>query len=134
MAQLERFHLIAIGVASLILVVALVLIGVLLINGNKSYSFPPLANTCPDFWYQSSNICQFPTVGRKNSIKDMNSLKSSNTPGLQTDNKGTKLGIDFTHAGWSSYGGKTDPACAKKLWCNQHSIYWDGITNYNKCP
>jgi len=136
MAQLERFHLIAIGIASIILVVVLVLIGLLLIKGNNGSTFPPLANTCPDFWYQDNTGCVLPQVNTMKNYTDTKSSTVANAPGAikNTKDTTTTLAIDFTNPGWASYQGVTDPVCGKKKWATAAKIYWDGVTNYNKCP
>jgi hypothetical protein len=134
MAQLETFHLIAIGVAAVVLIVALVFIGIMIVNGKKVKSFPPLANVCPDFWLQdNSGNCVIPTDGRKNSIKGGSStLKSVSTPGLITE-RGINLAIDFSNEGWSKYGSTKTANCGKRKWTKEHGVFWDGITNFNDC-
>ena len=136
MAQLERFHLIAIGVASIILVVVLVLIGILLIKGNNTSSFPPLANSCPDFWYQTNEGCVLPQVKTMKNYTDPKSSTVASAPGAIRNTKDSTItyAIDFTNPAWASYQGVTDPVCGQKKWATAAEVYWDGVTNYNKCP
>jgi hypothetical protein len=124
MAEMGRFHWITIMVAFLILLIVLIFIGILMTQGSKaSKKFPPLANSCPDFWLTDSDgYCVIPSTGSKNAPPKDKTFSSSNTPGLSANNKS----INFQHSGWTGI-------CAKKKWCNTNQIFWDGIDNYNDC-
>jgi hypothetical protein len=44
--------------------------------------------------------------------------------------------VNFQDPGWATYGssnGGSSRVCSLRTWANQHSITWDGVTNYNKC-
>ena len=130
MAPMGRFHWITILVAVVVLVIVLIYVGILMTKGNKaSKAFPPLANTCPDYWLTDiSNSCVIPVSGSKNAPKiSLSSIKTSDgyTPGYN----GTS--VDFNSASWVSSG--KSAVCNKLTWCRKLGVYWDGIDNYNNC-
>ena len=126
MAELQRFHKITIIVAVIVLLIVLILVGILMAYGNNSNTkFPPLANSCPDYWLSDiSGTCLVPTSSAsKNSGTSI--ITASNTRGYANG------AINFSDALWG--GGKSGSICEKKKWCNLMGILWDGVDNYNGC-
>jgi hypothetical protein len=135
---METFHIIVISVATIILLLILIFIGILLSKGNQNLAWPPSYGICPDYWMHdlSNNKCIIPKF-EPDAINIGNmydpstkQLKDSviDTPGYSYDMSGTVLTqyIDFSDNLWES-------TCDKKKWCNTHNIVWDGISNYNNC-
>ena len=134
MAQLERFHWIAIVVMVVILLICLVGVGILMSGlTNSSIVYPSVQNACPDYWMTDPTglLCMIPAVGSKNSIPNTSSLTKTNTPGLQLNAASAPYAINFKDTGWSK-GGYTN-ICRQKLWCVANKVAWDGVDNYNSC-
>jgi hypothetical protein len=141
---MDSFQMIVLAIAVLILIIILTFIGITLASSNKSLVFPPVSNTCPDYWQVSSdgNTCMVPatsTVTNSGTIFDKTTgqLQSAfttttltmkapyGTPGY-SDGK-----IGFSDAGWTANGKST--ICQQKSWSNNYGIQWDGVSNYNSC-
>ena len=101
---MENFQKIVLIVASVILILCLVIIGVLLRNRQFNIKFPPEIGNCPDYYTSGPNDTCNNTIG----------LKVKN-PNCSTGNFST-----FTGEG----------ANVKKCnWSKQCGVTWDGITN-----
>ena len=59
---METFHIIVISVATIILLLILIFIGILLSKGNQNLAWPPGYGICPDYWMHdlSNNKCIIP--------------------------------------------------------------------------
>ena len=127
---METFHIIVLSIAVIILILMLTVIGIMMANKKYDSSvFPPIKNSCPDYWNVEStdattglSTC---TISTKNSginatWKDPNITKgySGNT-------------VAFSHSGWTSNGGTA--LCNMRDWANNNNISWDGVANYNGC-
>jgi len=144
---MDSFQMIVLGIAVLILIVILTFIGITLAKDNKSVVFPPVSNTCPDYWSVSTDgtTCTVPlsTATNVGSIYDestgqlLSAFKATKltsrlpygTPGYSQSTDGTS--INFSDAGWTSNGKST--ICQQKSWANNYGIQWDGVSNYNSC-
>ena len=138
MADLQRFHYIAIGVAFFILLAALIVIGLMMTNsGSSSVAFPPLANSCPDFWLTDmSGNCVIPGSTSKNTINvPPGSLSTLNTAGIKylPSNNTTPIKINFSDPAWETLKPGRSGICSKQDWAGIYGVYWDGVTNYNQC-
>lgn len=133
MAELQRFHWIAILVMIILLLAMLIFIGLMMSGNIGGYNvYPPIPNACPDYWMAGSvpGTCIIPTLGsQKNGMtaSKIGSLNSLTTQGLSSDKKS----INFSDAGWGSSG--KSAICAQRSWCNANGILWDGVSNYNNC-
>ena len=136
---MDLFYIIVLSVATILLILLLTYIGILMRNAKTSSNgdiFPPVANSCPDYWGASPSdpsSCNIPrnVAGVKNigSIYDINGLTLNDTNTIGYD-RGKNL-INFNDTRWSS-GGKT-AVCGQKEWANKYNIMWDGVSNYNSC-
>jgi len=131
---MDTFYIIVLSIAVIILILILTFLGINMANKKNSVAtFPPVANTCPDFWNIATDnkSCLVQSSGKNMSAV---TLTSSNVPaGYSTSSSGKTIPaqIDFTDPGWSA-GGKS-ATCAQKAWAQTNGITWDGVTNYNRC-
>lgn len=131
------FYTIVVIIAAILLVVVLVLMYYLMTSAKdaKSAIYPPLANSCPDFWMMdpSSNSCILPRGGESNlgtfpvnpTSSDLNATPK--TFGYSSANN-VKT-INFGDGAWASTG--VSSLCAKNKWAGGYGISWDGVSNYS---
>jgi hypothetical protein len=135
MAELERFHWIAIIITVVVLILALVFIGLLMSGAGKQAAYPAVANTCPDYWLAGSTpgTCVLPGAASMKNYIDPSQLATSNTKGLIFGGSSSTVptAINFNDAGWTT-GTKT-AICEKRDWCIKANVLWDGVSNYNGC-
>ena len=138
---MDSFQLSVLGIAVIVLIVILTFIGIALAKNNKSVVFPPVANSCPDYWTVSSDgtKCTVPlstatnvgniyvggTLSTAFTTTSINSKAPYGTPGYASG------AISFSDAGWTANGKST--ICQQKSWANNYGIQWDGVSNYNTC-
>ena len=114
--MLTSFNKIVLTIASIILIIALITLGVFLKKSLQEYTFPPVISDCPDYWDVSYN-------SNNNSISCQN---------ISTINKGmgTTKCNDFNPDLFKSNGtGFYDVLCEKYKWARECRIAWDGVTN-----
>jgi hypothetical protein len=134
---MDSFYTIVVVVAIAILIMTLIGIGIMLQAQNESVAFPLYATQCPDGWTVDGSGCTLPVAfGHPNyptktgiitdtdMIQDLsNSVVYSGPSKLYTtsvvDRKMTFNPVATT--------------CQKRLWANDYSVTWDGVSNYNKC-
>ena len=137
----SNFYYMVVIIAIIILILLLTYIGLLMKKkSNNRQEFPPVQNSCPDYWgVDSSNPkkCIVPASGGKNT-GDIYINGSTNTLSASGSGRRTSYGladdkssIDFSHSKWAKTG--VSSTCAKKRWANVHGILWDGVANYNRC-
>lgn len=135
---METFHITVLAIATVVLILILIFIGILLSRGNQNVAWPPSYGVCPDYWGYDENKqqCIIPqyalnavNVGNMYN-KDSKVLNDNilSTPGYSYDVSGGKVTqyIDFSNTGWNG-------VCDKKTWSNTNNIVWDGVSNYNNC-
>jgi len=119
---MDSFYIIVLVVAIVLLILILVLISLLMRNSTGSGTFPPVANTCPDYWDYNNDpnnpVCQ---------MSDLNKGILNTIP----IGYGSGKNLTMSDTIWTS-GGLT-PNCGKNVWANANNIQWDGISNYNSC-
>ena len=132
------FYITVLLIAILLLILILTYIGIIINNQGSDSQFPPLANTCPDYWVTDSSFCYVPKTNEKNTgiiydEKKKIKLNKKNTFGYNELKSGSNIipRIDFNAMDWTSTG--TSTICAKKQWANNYGIIWDGVSNFNKC-
>lgn len=109
---METFQNIVIAVATMLLVIALIFIGISLYHKKKRTVFPPVLAECPDYWLDMS---------------EGNANKCVNTKNLGTCDTDT---MDFSSSFWAGSIG----LCNKYKWARQCNLTWDGVTNaINPC-
>tara|TARA_B110000114_G_scaffold177381_1_gene209116 strand:- start:2346 stop:2684 length:339 start_codon:yes stop_codon:yes gene_type:complete len=101
-------------VATILLILALSLIGVALSNLNSKVKYPPLISDCPDYW----------TVDKSVDSDGNQDFKCINTKELGINNNGCN---EYDNS-LSIYKG-TGGLCQKKMWADKCNITWDGVTN-----
>ena len=125
---MDTFRIIVLSIATILLVLILVFVGMLLSGGKQNTAFPPNYGECPDYWVYNSDTqkCLIPeysdTVINIGNMYGDNpdtspTLTSSVTsaPGYTSDvsNNITINSIDFNNNGW-------DGMCDIKSWCNEN--------------
>ena len=115
--MMTNFNKTVLMVASVLLIIGLIIIGMFIVKSLGEETFPPVVSDCPDYWDVTSNngqkIC-------KNTIK-INDGNSTN----DCRDYPTNL---FSVNGSSS----NDIICEKYKWAKTCNIHWDGITNNPK--
>jgi len=156
---METFYVIVMSIATIVLILALVLMGILMTSkgGKKDASFPPFVNSCPDYWKPVDNDisgnCYIPSYkpngvstntgtlyknvttanGAKETKIEGNTIPNGNktTPGYKYVDVSGNSTIDFSDLRWKSIAGSS--ICAQRAWANAYNVVWDGVTNYNSC-
>ena len=100
-------------IASILLILTLIGIGVALYNKKYDDKYPPVVSKCPDYWVDQSPNSQ------------QNGSKCYNIKNLGKDE--CKKVMDFTDSMWLGRSGM----CNKKRWARHCDITWDGISNTN---
>jgi len=135
MAQLERFHWIAIIITIVVLIIALVFIGLLMSGAGKTSLYPAVANACPDYWLAGTTpgTCVLPGAASMKNYVIPSSLSSTTTSGLifSSESSTVPTAINFADPGWST--GSKSAICSKRTWCMKNNVLWDGVSNYNGC-
>jgi hypothetical protein len=139
---MDLFYTIVIGIAILVLIIILAVIGVQMSSktANK-VTFPPTQGTCPDYWSiaDDNKSCQIPLITTSqplSSLKNVGKVYDANGKLLLTPQNTfgfdpSKKTIDFTNKSWTSLGSTN--TCQERTWANNYNILWDGVSNYNKC-
>jgi hypothetical protein len=108
-----NFQKIVLTVATVILIVLLVVIGVTLAKASSdSESWPPIVGECPDYWVDLS--------GNGEQCLNSHSLGRCNLP--TSEGKNT---MNFNRAPFTGENG----TCSKYKWANTCKVTWDGITS-----
>jgi hypothetical protein len=129
---MDVFYVSVVSIAIILLIILLTLFGIKVNdNSNVTQSFPPAMTDCPDYWdMDSSGNCIIPSADSKNTGKIYKNgslaLNSTDTPGINV----AKNTISFNSDGWT---GASSGICSKKTWAATNNIFWDGVSNYNKC-
>jgi hypothetical protein len=131
---MDAFQMIVLAIATLVLIIILSIIGVALNKLQKTATYPPIANGCPDYWEASSpGVCRIPSPDKKNvgtmyvGTELVSTFASPPTYGYTA---GAAATINFNDQGWLSSKSST---CNKQKWAKKYGIVWDGISNYNSC-
>jgi hypothetical protein len=106
---METYHKIVLAVAASVLLLYLLTVGFMMRRDDSDKPWPPIAGRCPDGWKEDSdklNKCYI--------------LDSRSNVGL--------LGKDTKSEDFNKYN-----LCEKKKWADKWGVYWDGVSNYNKC-
>ena len=105
------FQKIVMTIATVVLIVMLVVIGMALSKASYGETWPPIVGDCPDYWVDMSG----------------NGEKCVNTHNLGTC---TTESVNFNQAPFTGDTGM----CAKYNWANTCKVTWDGITSGVKNP
>ena len=101
---MNSFQKIVVIIATVILIICLILIGISLYNKNGSAVFPPVVASCPDYWTVSGKECHVGSVPPNCHIKKIDAITADST---KRDKCKTLHNIRKHHC----------------------DITWDGITN-----
>lgn len=104
---MNSFQQIVVTIATIILIVCLILIGITLHNKNGKEVFPPVIASCPDYWVVKNGKCKL---------------------GPNTPQPAQGCTTEFTPLNMDS--SKRDKCQAQQA-ARQCDITWDGITNNN---
>jgi hypothetical protein len=136
---MDTFQITVLIVAAVLLILIFATVGILSKYAAFDKVFPPIANTCPDYWtVDMSGNCRLPLKNGSNSgtvytgdtinlTANKDDESKTYTPGYNSD----RSFINFTDPLWGTLG--KNPVCAKKNWAATNTLQWDGITNYNSC-
>lgn len=115
--MIREFNKIVITVATVILIIMLVLLGIFLSKSLMEDSYPPVISDCPDYWDISLN-----SDGNKTCV-DVMGINS----GIGTQECNSELVSLF------NIGSNNDEInCNKYKWSKKCKVTWDGITNNSK--
>ena len=98
------------GVAVVLLIICLVMIGIAIHNETYSADFPPVIADCPDYWIERPG-------------KDLDTNVCYNTKNLGRSE--CEKSKDFSGGLWTG----NDGICNKFKWATSCDLTWDGITN-----
>ena len=116
---MDQFYLIVLGIAVVILIIALTYIGLKMKYNKISSGFPPKANSCPDYWIVDPSGCIPPSDLVNNPNKGNYNYNATCSNALKC--------MNFADTS------KFNSICSKKKFVNQNQIVWDGVSNYNSC-
>jgi len=111
------FQKIVLTIATILLIVILVVIGLSLSKATIEESWPPVVGECPDYWIDMS--------GNGEACFNSHSLGRCNIP-----SEGNPNTMNFNQLSFTGDNGN----CAKYNWANTCKITWDGITSGVKNP
>ena len=129
---MDGFQTTILGVAVVILILILAVVGLMMANNKANLLYPPSSLPCPNYWQLNSDgACVIPTKPVAGSGKTTVNIGtwSSSTPTAgynQTTNS-----IDFKNNSWGAPGNSA--TCAKRKWARDLGILWDGVSNFNGC-
>lgn len=109
-----NFQSIVMMVATILLILALTLIGVSLSNLNSEVKYPPLISDCPDYWTVEKTV-------NSNGNTDFKCINAKELGTLASD----CTEYDNSQSEYKGIGG----LCRKKKWADNCKITWDGVTN-----
>jgi hypothetical protein len=111
-----NFQKIVLIVATMILIVVLVIIGISL-SKSMNNNWPPTVADCPDYWIDLS--------GNGQACFNTHGLGKCNIP-----SESDKLTMNFNQSPFIGSNG----ICAKYKWAKNCQVTWDGITSGVKNP
>ena len=140
---MELFYLIVLGIAVIIFILVLTFIGLLMQTGKTNMVYPPISNTCPDYWNIDGSNCVIPTgAAYATAAIAVGDYDGTGNTGRFTKKSDVKMPISTINVGGTTVFSPSDPAwtsggltalCAQNKWANQYNILWDGVSNYNSC-
>ena len=113
-----NFQKIILTIATVLLIVILVVIGISLSKATVEDVWPPIVGECPDYWVDMS--------GNGEACFNTHSLGKCNIPS-DTNGKNT---MNFNQSPFTGANGE----CSKYKWATTCEVTWDGITSGIKNP
>ena len=120
---MEVFYIVVLSIAVIFYIIILTLFGLMMTKSDTVAAFPPMKNSCPDYWTSETD------ASGKVLCKPNTSINTIDITGLPGSNGGS---VDFTDTQWGSNSGKSN-ICALNSWANKNNISWDGVSNFNGC-
>ena len=108
---MDTFQKSVLIIALVVLIALLISVGILLNKHSKNTNWPPIQNTCPDYWTED---------GSGNCKGETNGL-----------NIGTGAVTSTVDSNGNNVTGET--RCQKRTWAINNGIMWSGVSNYNSC-
>ncbi len=115
------FQKMVLTMATILLIVILIIIGIALSKASVSEIWPPIIGECPDYWIDMS--------GNGEACFNSHSLGRCNIPSDPKANN-MKETMNFNQSPFTGDNGQ----CAKYNWANTCKVTWDGITSGVKNP
>ena len=112
-----NFQKLILTIATVLLIIILVIIGVSLSKARTEESWPPIVGECPDYWIDMS--------GNGEACFNSHSLGRCNIP-----NEGNPNTMNFNRSPFIGDNGD----CSKYNWATACKVTWDGITSGVKNP
>ena len=112
-----NFQKIVLTIATVLLIIILVVIGVTLSKASAEENWPPMVGECPDYWLDMS--------GNGEACFNSKSLGRCNIP-----SEGNPNTINFNQSPFTGDNGD----CSKYNWATKCQVTWDGITSGVKNP
>ena len=116
------FQSIVMTISTIILIIALCLIGLSLYRQKYKSDYPPVIANCPDYWIDKSDSgngskCNIPNFSETDREKYLG-IQSQCMP--KDDN-----GVDFSIPYYSG----ADGLCNKAKWAKSCNLTWDGVSD-----
>ena len=119
--MLTNFNKIVLTIATILLSISFILLGISLTKSLYEDVFPPIVSDCPDYWDVSYNS------NDDVACKNTSTINSGNGTVACGSIDGYPVDL-FSSSGTNKY----DVICEKYKWARKCGIVWDGITNNNK--
>ena len=123
---MNEFNLLVLNIASIVLIIALIVVGIILYYSIRDSKFPPFDNICPSYYTLDScgNNCIAPSLNDNNLY---NTIDNDN-PYKNFDSNSNCTSVSLAQFAGPNYT-EADKLCAKKKWAKECSVFWDGVTN-----
>jgi len=105
---MANFQSIVMSVATILLIICLIMIGIALAKSSSDTQYPPVVADCPDYWLDLGDVGGADCTN----VKNLGGENCSNT-------------MDFTKSIWTG----DDGLCNKSKWAKACDLAWDGVTN-----
>ncbi len=127
---MDTFYLIVLGVATLVLIVALSYMGYIMSETKKGTRYPEFTTTCPDNWIaESADKCKRPASTKFNyGNAELTTYLQNSTSIGYVDDTG-----DYMNPSDPKWGANGDAVCEKKKWVKKYALKWDSVENANYC-
>jgi len=111
-------------IATILLVIALTMVGITIVARGSKTAFPEFQNSCPDFWTLSGTVCSPSSAINTPNLNQIDITKTEHKGVVIADNQ--IKSVDISPTNWVSI-------CDKTQWATANKILWDGVSNYNSC-
>ena len=130
---MDEFNLLVLHIATIVLIISLIVVGIILYYSIRDNKFPPFDTSCPSFYQldTSGNNCIYNKPSNPyfhdHAPNDYLSFTEKINPVAECYN--VPLSKFYINGATPE-----DILCEKNKWANGCNVYWDGITNNpNSC-